>query len=135
MPIRYNEFFALGEARDTRLVSSASGRNVALVISNVSEEIPAPVVLRTTKGIVGNLNVAGATSIRTKAECQALFDLIVRLFGGNSAEPFRLNQIAIGSGGTRILDENNPLTGSMTAVEAPGLAYAIARRNYPNNSE
>jgi hypothetical protein len=135
MTIRYDEFFVPGEARDTRLVSSVSGRNVALVVSDVNEEVPAPVVLRTMKGVEGNLNVAGATTIRTEAERLALFDLVVRLFGGNPAEPFRLNQIALGSGGTRVLDGTNPLTGSMTAVETPGLAYAIARRHYPDQPE
>lgn len=135
MTIRYNEFFVPGEARDTRLVSSVSGRNVALVISDVNDEVPAPVVLRTMKGVAGNLNVAGATTIRTQAEREALFTVVTRLFGGNPAEPFRLNQIALGSGGTRVLDGTNPLTGSMTAVETPGLAYAIALRNYPDNPE
>lgn len=133
MPIRYNEFFAPGAARDTRRVSSDTGRNVALVVSDVRDAIPAPVVLRTMKGVVGNLNVAGATSVRTEAERRMMFSIVVRLFGGNPAERFRLNQIALGSGGTRVLDESRPLTGSMTAVETPGLVYAIARQNYPNN--
>ncbi len=135
MSIRYDEFFVPGEAQDTELISSASGRNVALVISDVTEEVPAPVILRTTKGVVGNLNVAGATSVRTDAERYAMFNVVSRLFGGDPTAPFRLNVIAIGSGGTRILDESNPLTGSMTAVETPGLAYAIARRNFPDNPE
>lgn len=135
MTIRYGEFFVPGKARDTRLVSSASGRNVALVISDVTEGVPVPVVLRTMKGVAGNLNIAGATSVRTDAERYAMFDLAVRLFGGDSTDPFRLNRIAIGSGGTRVLDADNPLTGSMTAVETPGLAYAIARKNHPDNPE
>jgi|GEM_PF-3459958 len=135
MPISYDEFFVPGKARDTELVSSASGRNVALVISDVTDEVPTPVVLRTTKGVVGNLNVAGATSVRTDAERHTMFDVVSRLFGGDPTRPFRLNAIAIGSGGTRILDEDNPLTGSMTAVETPGLAYAIARQNFPDNPE
>lgn len=135
MNVRYDEFFAPGQARDTRLVSSVTGRNVALVVSDVNEEVPAPVVLRTMKGVVGNLNVAGATSVRTDAERYAMFNLVTRLFGGDPGDPFRLNQIAIGSGGTRVLDTDNPLTGSMTAVETPGLAYAIARKNYPDNPE
>lgn len=135
MSIHYDSFFAPGTARDTGLVSSASGRNVALVISDVTEAVPAPVLIRTTKGVVGNLNVAGATSVRTEAERHAMFEVVKRLFGGNPAEPFRLNRIAIGSGGTRILDESRPDTGSMSAVETPGLAYAIARNNHPDHPE
>lgn len=135
MSIRYEEFFAPGEARDTRLVSSVSGRNVALVISDVNDAVPAPVLLRIAKGVVGNLNVAGAASVRTEEERLALFEVVVRLFGGNPAEPFRLNRIALGSGGTRILSKDSPLTGSMTAVETPGVAYAIARANYPDDPE
>ncbi len=131
----YERFFALGEARDARLISSTTGRNVALVVSDVSEPVPGPVLIRTMQGVVGNLNVAGATSIPDEADRRALFNLVVRLFGGNPAEPFRLNPIALGSGGTRILDKTQPLTGSMTAVETPGLAYAIAQANYPDNPE
>lgn len=135
MTVAYDEFFAPGEARDTRLVSSDAGRNVALVISDVNEPVPVPVLIRTMQGVVGNLNVAGATSFRSEADRRAMFDLVVRLFGGNPAEPFRLNRIALGSGGTRVLDQSQPLTGSMTAVETPGLVYAIARASCPNNPE
>jgi hypothetical protein len=135
MSIHYNEFFAMGKARDTRRVSSVVDRNVALVISDVKDAVPSPVILRTTKGVIGNLNVAGATSFREEADRRILFDLVVRLFGGNPQEPFRLNRIALGSGGTRVLDKNNSLTGTMTAVETPGLAYAVTRQNYPDNPE
>lgn len=135
MSIRYDTFFTKGGAQDTRLVSSTCDRNVALVVSDVNEDIPMPVVLRTMKGVRGNLNVAGTTSPRSAVESRALFDLVVRLFGGNPDEPFRLDRIAIGSGGTRVLDANWPLTGKMTAVETPGLAFAIALQNYPDNPE
>lgn len=135
MTVGYDEFFAPGKARDTQLVSSDAGRNVALVISDVNEPVPSPVLIRTMQGVVGNLNVAGATSLRSEADRRTMFDLVVRLFGGDPAEPFRLNRIALGSGGTRVLDQSQPLTGSMTAVETPGLVYAVARANYPNNPE
>lgn len=133
--VDYREFFASGEARDARLISLATGRNTALVVSGVNEPVPASVLVRTSQDVVGSLNVAGATSFRSEADRRAMFDLVVRLFGGNPAEPFRLDRIALGSGGTRVLDQDRPLTGTMTAVETPGLAYAIAQMNYPDNQE
>jgi len=133
--ISYGGFFALDQARDTRLVSSDTGRNVALVVSDVKEPVPGPVLVRANQGVVGNLNVAGATSIKSHEDRLALFYRVLRLFGGDPSLRFRLNKIAIGSGGTRVLDGSGTLTGSMTAVETPGLAYAIARQNYPDNPE
>ena len=129
MSIQYNEFFASGKARDTRLITSTAGRNVALVVSDVGERIPAPVLLRVTKGVVGVLNVAGAATVRTEAERQRLFAATVGLFGGDSRARFRLNRIAIGSGGTRILEGKKPI---MTALEVPGIAFAVAKKNHPN---
>lgn len=129
MSLQYNAFFAQSKARDTTLVTSTAGRNVALVVSNVDEQIPYPVLLRVTKGVVGVLNVAGAATVRTEAERQRLFTTVVGLFGGDSRVRFRLNQIAIGSGGTRILERKKPF---MTALEAPGIAFAIAQKNHPN---
>lgn len=136
MSIHYDTFFAKGKAQDTDEVSSTHGRNVALVVSDVDDDsIPLPVVIRTTKGVSGSLNVAGTTSPRSGVESRALFDLVINLFGGNPDMPFQLNRIAIGSGGTRVLDANQPLTGKMTAVETPGLAFAIALQNHPDNPE
>jgi len=130
----YEEFFRPGEARDTTRVSSTTGRGVALVVSDVNEPVPAPVLIRATKGVVGNLNVAGATSFRDGAMRPAMYDLVVRLFGGDPSMPFRLNRIAIGSGGTRVLEAPGAYTGTMTAVETPGLAFTIAK-TYSDNPD
>ena len=130
MSIQYGTFFSASKARDTTLVTSTAGRNVALVVSDVEDRIPAPVLLRVTKRVVGVLNVAGAATVRTEAERQRLFAAVVGLFGGDSRAPFRLNRIAIGSGGTRILERGRPI---MTALEAPGIAFAIAKKNHPNS--
>jgi hypothetical protein len=126
----YADFFVPGQARDASQVSSVAGREgkgIALVVSDVKEGVPAPVLLRATKRVAGCLNVAGATSVKTQEERLRMFNLVVRLFGGDPSLPFRLNRISIGSGGTRVLDGSNTLTGSMTAVETPGLAYIIAK--------
>lgn len=130
----YEEFFRPGKARDTTSVSSATGRGVALVVSDVNDPVPAPVLIRATKGVVGNLNVAGAASFRDDAMRRAMYDLVVRLFGGDASMPFRLNRIAIGSGGTRVLEAPGVYTGTMTAVETPGLAFTIAK-TYSDNPD
>lgn len=132
--LAYEEFFRPGEARDTTGVSSTTGRGVALVVSDVKDPVPAPVLVRTTKNVAGVLNVAGATSFRDDALRRSMYDLVVRLFGGDESIPFRLGRIAIGSGGTRVLEAPGVFTGTMTAVEVPGLAFTIAR-TYSDNPD